>query len=229
MTILDINKICHSFDDKPILKNISLSMKKGETIGIIGASGVGKTTLFNIIAGLLKADSGSINIEKDYKIGYMLQKDLLLAFKTVYDNIALPLVIQKKDKEYIRQKIEDKLESFGLKGLENKYPSSLSGGQRQRAALLRTYMFSADILLLDEPFSALDYITKQEMYEWFLNIKRELNISTMIISHDIDEVVSLCDKVYVLKNRPANITKEFNIVKDEINNIKAEIYKEIKK
>ena len=214
MNILDIKNVCHNFDDKEVLKDININVKKGETIGIIGPSGVGKTTLFNIVAGLLEASSGEIIYDKNIKISYMLQKDLLLPFKTVYDNIALPLIIQKKDKKYIKDKIESKLEIFGLKGLEKKYPSSLSGGQRQRVALLRTYMFSDDLVLLDEPFSALDYITKHEMYEWFLNIKKEMNLTSLIISHDIEEVVYLCDRVYVLLGSPAIIKKVFEIDKN---------------
>ncbi|MSN97003.1 ABC transporter ATP-binding protein [Campylobacter sp. FMV-PI01] len=211
MTILNIKNICHKFDDKEILKDINLSVKKGETIGVIGPSGIGKSTLFNIIAGLLKQTSGEIIYDKNIKISYMLQKDLLLPFKTVYNNIALPLVIQKKSKKYIKEKIESKLEIFGLKGLENKYPNSLSGGERQRAALLRTYMFSDDIVLLDEPFSALDYFTKHEIHKWFLDIKNKMNLTSLIISHDIEEVLHLCDIVYILSGRPATIKKIFEI------------------
>lgn len=144
----------------------------------------------------------------------MIQKDLLLPYKTVYDNIALPLVIQNKDKKYIRNKIESKLKTFRLDGSENNWPNYQVARDKER--LLRTFMFSDKIVLLDEPFSALDYFTKHEMYDWALNIKDKMCLTTLIISHDIDEVVYLCDRVYVLMGRPATIRKIVQIDKNNL-------------
>ena len=144
---------------------------------ILGVSGVGKTTLFNVIAGLIKPDSGKVFLDgRDItnttgNTSYMLQKDLLLPYKTIIDNVSLPLVIRGEKKSKAREYASKYFEEFGLKGTENKYPHQLSGGMRQRAALLRTYLFSDQVALLDEPFSALDSITKTSMHQWFLKVK----------------------------------------------------------
>lgn len=237
MNILDIKDISHSFDNKKnTIEDIFFCVKKGEIVGIIGPSGVGKSTLFNIIAGLIKPTSGKVFLEneditgKTAKVSYMLQKDLLLPFMTVYENIALPLTIKKVNKKEIEKKINENLSKFGLENLCNRYPKELSGGQRQRVALLRTYMFSDKIVLLDEPFSALDYITKDTMYNWFLKLKKELNLTCLLITHDIDEAIRLSDTVYVIQGAPGKFVKKFDIQKDEksMMEIKKKIYEVIK-
>lgn len=143
----------------------------------------------------------------------MLQKDLLLPFKKVYDNIALPLMLQNQSKSEIHAKITPLLMAFGLEELTDKYPSQLSGGQRQRAALLRTYLSNDSIMLLDEPFSALDFVTKNQMYDWFGNFQKDKQLTCLIITHDIDEAMYLSDELYVLKGMPARLAHHFVLPK----------------
>lgn len=215
--LLKIENIYGGYGEKIVIKDISLEVKEGETLGIIGKSGSGKTTLLNIIAGLAKPLRGKVILddeditEKTGKVSYMLQKDLLLPFKTVAENIALPLIIRGEDKNSAIKKILPYFEEFGLKGYDKKYPSSLSGGMRQRAALLRTYMSSGKIMILDEPFSSLDYLTRTKMHHWYKNLSKKLGLSTIIISHDIDEILKLSDRLLILKGNPANFDEEIEI------------------
>ena len=166
MNKLEVIKISKSFDGNSVLKDISIELNKGELVCLLGVSGGGKTTLFNIISGLLTPDKGQVLLDgKDITnqpghISYMLQKDLLLPYRTIEDNTALPLLLKGMKKKEARIQVSPLFSQFGLEGTQKKYPSQLSGGMRQRAALLRTYMFSKDVALLDEPFSALDTITK---------------------------------------------------------------------
>ena len=175
-----MENVSKSFGDKKVLESVSLTLEEGEIVCILGASGVGKSTLFHIISGLLMPDEGRVLLDgedvtgKPGKISYMLQKDMMLPYKTVLDNVALPLIIKKTSGEgkiwpwrrirTAREKAAAYFEEFGLSGYEKKYPAQLSGGMRQRAALLRTYLFSQEVALLDEPFSALDTITKGKMH-----------------------------------------------------------------
>lgn len=145
----------------------------------------------------------------------MLQKDLLLPFKSVYENITLPLVLQNLPKSAIDAKIMPLLAIFGLEQLYQKYPSQLSGGQRQRAALLRTYVSNDHLMLLDEPFSALDFVTKHQMYDWFCDFQQQQKITCLMITHDIDEAIYLADEIYVLKGVPAKFEAHFVIDKKE--------------
>lgn len=217
--VLQIENISHTYDVQPVFTDLNLAVQTGEIVSIVGASGVGKTTLFNIVAGLIKPTSGRVFIAGQNRsgqaghVGYMLQKDLLLPFKTVYDNISLPLTLQKKSKAQIAQAIEPKLDDFGLRGLQHQYPHQISGGQRQRAALLRTYLSDSPIMLLDEPFSALDYVTKNDMYDWFKRLQRRLNLTCLIITHDIDEAIQLADRLLVLQGFPATFTEQITIAK----------------
>ena len=217
MKKLEVKNISKNFDGKPVLKDVSIELNQGELVCLLGVSGGGKTTLFNIISGLLSPDSGQVLLDgKDItnqpgNISYMLQKDLLLPYRTIEDNAALPLLLKGEKKKDARKKVSPLFEQFGLEGTQKKYPSQLSGGMRQRAALLRTYMFSKDVALLDEPFSALDTITKSSMHKWYLNVMQQIRLSTLFITHDIDEAILISDRIYLLSGSPGEITDEIII------------------
>ena len=212
---LEIKNLSYSFGDNHILKDINIYVKENEMVAIVGSSGVGKSTLFNLIAGVLKKQSGEITINgsDDYigKVAYMLQKDLLFEHKTIINNVILPLIIAKIDKKVALEEGRKILKQFNLEKYADKYPKQLSGGMRQRVALIRTYMFKRNIFLLDEAFSALDAITKKELHKWYLNLKREFNLTTLLITHDIEEAVFLSDRIYILANKPGEIIKEIKI------------------
>lgn len=214
---LQVKNVSVEFEGKKIIEDISIDLNKGELVCILGTSGVGKTTLFNVISGLISPTSGEVfldgkNIlENSGKISYMLQKDLLLPFKTIIDNVSLPLIIKGVKKSEARERAQKYFAEFGLSGTEKKYPNQLSGGMRQRAALLRTYMFSCEVALLDEPFSALDAITKRKMQNWYLNIMEKIKLSTLFITHDIDEAILISKRIYIISGNPGKITKEIKI------------------
>ena len=213
--ILDIKNLSYSFGNNPILKDINIHVNKNEMVAIVGSSGVGKSTLFNLIAGVLKKQTGeiSINGSDDYigKVAYMLQKDLLFEHKTIIDNVILPLIIAKVNKKEALEEGNKILKQFNLDRYANKYPQQLSGGMRQRVALIRTYMFKRKIFLLDEAFSALDAITKKELHKWYLDLKKGFNLTTLLITHDIEEAVFLSDRIYILGNKPGEIIGEIKI------------------
>ena len=212
---LEIKNLSYSFGDNHILKDINIYVKENEMVAIVGSSGVGKSTLFNLIAGVLKKQSGEITIDgnNDYigKVAYMLQKDLLFEHKTIINNVILPLIIAKVDKKIALEEGKKILKQFNLEKYADKYPKQLSGGMRQRVALIRTYMFKRNIFLLDEAFSALDAITKKELHKWYLNLKKEFNLTTLLITHDIEEAIFLSDRIYILANKPGEIIKEIKI------------------
>ena len=217
MPVLEVKGVSNGFDGEEIIRNISLELKEGEIVSLLGVSGGGKTTLFNIIAGLSTPDEGNIYLEgqeitgKPGNISYMLQKDLLLPYRTLLDNVALPLTIRGMKKSEAREKAAGYFEEFGLEGAEKKYPAEISGGMKQRAALLRTYLFSEKVALLDEPFSALDMLTKASVHEWYLEVMEKIKLSTLFITHDIDEAILLSDRIYLLTGKPGSITKEIVI------------------
>lgn len=221
MSILQVKDVSKSFDGENIIKDISVELTEGEIVALLGISGSGKTTLFNIIAGLSTPDKGEIILEnetvtgKPGNISYMLQKDLLLPYRTIIDNVALPLIIKGMSKKEAREKAGALFSQFGLEGNEKKYPFQLSGGMKQRAALLRTYLFSNKVALLDEPFSALDMLTKSAVHRWYLDIMEEIKLSTLFITHDIDEAILLSDRIYILTGKPGTITKEIVISKEK--------------
>ena len=217
MKKLEVCAVSKSFDGKPVLEDVSVTLNAGELVCLLGVSGAGKTTLFNIISGLVKPDEGSVLLDGEDitgnpgKISYMLQKDLLLPYRTIEDNVALPLLIKGEKKRQAREQVKPYFAEFGLEGTEKKYPHQLSGGMRQRAALLRTYLFSKDVALLDEPFSALDTLTKGAMHDWYLEVMEQIRMSTLFITHDIDEAILLSDRIYLLGGRPGRITDEIVI------------------
>ena len=217
MEKLEVKNVSKSFDGNRVLKDISIELNRGELVCLLGVSGGGKTTLFNIISGLLTPDSGCVLLDgKDITnqpghISYMLQKDLLLPYRTIEDNVALPLLLKGVKKKEARKKVSPMFSQFGLEGTQKRYPSQLSGGMRQRAALLRTYMFSRDVALLDEPFSALDTITKSSMHKWYLNVMEQIKLSTLFITHDIDEAILISDRIYLLSGSPGEIKGEIII------------------
>lgn len=218
MYALEVKNVSFSYDNKTnTLENINLTLNRGELVCLLGVSGGGKTTLFNIIAGLLRPQSGSVLLENEDvtgqtgKISYMLQKDMLLPYRTVEDNVALPLIIKGTKKRAARRLVGEYFAQFGLDGTQKKYPAELSGGMRQRAALLRTYMFGGSAALLDEPFSALDTITKSEMHRWYLDVMDKIKLSTIFITHDIDEAIMLSDRIFLLSGKPGTLSEEIVI------------------
>lgn len=217
MAELITKQIKKVFDGQTIIEDISIELHDKEIVSLLGVSGSGKTTLFNVISGLLKPEEGQVLLNgKDITgesghISYMLQKDLLLPFRTIEDNVALPLILKGMKKKQAREKVLPYFAEFGLSGTEKKYPNQLSGGMRQRAAFLRTYMFSNEIALLDEPFSALDTITKSAVHRWYLSVMEEIKLSTLFITHDIDEAILLSDRIYLLTGRPGHISDEIII------------------
>lgn len=218
MSKLEVRDVSFSYDNNTkVIQNINITLNKGELVCLLGVSGCGKTTLFNVISGLNSPQSGEVLLDGENiagqpgRISYMLQKDLLLPYRTVEDNVALPLIIKGMKKSEARKKVSPKFKEFGLEGTQKKYPAELSGGMRQRAALLRTYMFSNDVALLDEPFSALDTITKGEIHRWYLDVMEKIRLSTLFITHDIDEAILLSDRIYLLGGKPGTITDEIII------------------
>jgi ABC-type nitrate/sulfonate/bicarbonate transport system ATPase subunit len=214
---LELKEIYKAFEDTSVLEGISLQLKNKEFVSILGPSGSGKSTIFNIVSGLLKPDGGEVAIEgENYtgrtgRVSYMYQKDLLLPWRKVIDNTSLPLLVKGMKKQQAREAAAPFFKVFGLEGFEHKYPFQLSGGMRQRAALLRTYMFSKDIMLLDEPFGGLDAITRAKMHQWLLEVLQQLETSILFITHDIEEAIYLSDRVYILSERPAVVKKEIVI------------------
>ena len=206
---LEARGLCLSWDGMAVARDVSLAVGEGEVVCLVGRSGCGKTTLFHALAGLSRPDAGRVLLRgedvtgRPGRVSYMLQKDLLLPNLTVLDNVCLPLVLGGMPRREARAKATPLFERFGLVGCEDQWPSQLSGGMRQRAALLRTYLMDNDVVLLDEPFSALDALTRADMRSWFCGIVRELGLSALVVTHDVDEAVSMADRVYVMRGVPA--------------------------
>jgi ABC-type nitrate/sulfonate/bicarbonate transport system ATPase subunit len=207
--MVELENVCKKFEDRTVLQDITLYLKRGEFVSILGPSGCGKSTLFNIITGFVKEDSGRLFVRDD--IGYMQQKDLLLPWKTVLSNVVLPLDIKGRDKNQSRRDAKKYIDMFGLDGYENKYPYELSGGMKQRASFLRTFLCSKEIMLLDEPFGALDSITRGKMQNWILDMKEKLHRSILFVTHDIEEAIVLSDRIYVLSSKPGRVKEEIAV------------------
>lgn len=199
------------------LGQINLRSADREFVGILGPSGCGKSTLFNIISGLMRPEQGSVLIDgldvtgKTGRVSYMRQKDLLLPSLNILENVSIPLVLKGLPRKKACAQAKKHLKQFGLEGFESHYPRQLSGGMRQRAAMLRTYLFSSDILLLDEPFASLDAITKRKMQAWLIDVFNQINPTVMFITHDVDEALYLCDKIYVLSECPTVVKLEIKV------------------
>lgn len=193
------------------LAPVTLSIAPGRFVSLIGPSGCGKSTMFNIIAGLLQPSGGRVLIDGQDstgiigRVGYMLQKDLLLSWRTVLDNVILGMEIQGVPLKAARERALPLLRRYGLSGFEHQYPRALSGGMRQRAALLRTLLFDTEIMILDEPFGALDAQTKLHMQEWLLRLWADFGKTVVFVTHDVEEAIYLSDEVHVMGTRPGRI------------------------
>jgi ABC-type nitrate/sulfonate/bicarbonate transport system ATPase subunit len=218
---LELRHLSMSYDDGSsrieALRNVSMIARPGELISIVGPSGCGKSTLLAIVAGLSEPDGGEILIEgipTRRRLGMaalMPQKDLLLPWKTVLDNTTIGLEIRGVHRREARREALAHFPLFGLEGFEHRYPHTLSGGMRQRAALLRTILTHRDILLLDEPFGALDALTRAEMQQWLLDIRGSLNRTILFVTHDVEEAIYLSDRVYVMSRRPGTVVETLDI------------------
>lgn len=218
-TILKINNLSKSFftldGEIEVLKDLNITLNEGEKIAIVGPSGCGKSTILNLISGLIKPSKGTVQLNGN--VGYMFQKDNLLEWRTIYRNITIGLEIKGKITIEQKERITDLLKKYGLYDFRNSYPSELSGGMRQRVALIRTLVLNPDILLLDEPFSALDSQTKITVNEDVYNIVTKENKSVILVTHDISEAIAFCDKVILLTKRPACVKKTYDIQFNGIN------------
>ena len=222
MKILDIKnlrKIYHTKNDEILaVDDFSYCLEEGEFISIVGPSGCGKSTILSILCNLIDYSSGNIKFYNNSKIGYMLQEDSLFEFKNILDNCLIGLEINKTLNEESKKYVEKLLKTYGLYSFKDKYPNNLSGGMRQRVALIRTLATNPDILLLDEPFSALDYQTRLKVSDDVYNIIKKEKKSAIMVTHDIAEAISMSDKVIVLTNRPSKIKNIYEIKLDNKSN-----------
>lgn len=213
-----IREVSKTLDGLHTLDRISLGVRDREFVAVLGPSGCGKSTLLNIISGLITPDQGQILIgDEDFtgrtgRVSYMQQKDLLLPSRNILDNVIIPLLLKGIKKNRARDVAHSFFADFGLEGFECYYPDQLSGGMRQRAALLRTYLFASDILLLDEPFASLDAINRRKMQLWLRDLRLNYPSSVLFVTHDIDEALILADRVYVFSARPARVIYEFDLL-----------------
>ena len=221
LELKNIHYTYHTLDgETPALTDISFSLNKGEFVAIVGPSGCGKSTLLSLIAGLSTPEKGLIKINGKYlresttNIGYMLQHDELFEWRTIYHNVLLGLEVQHMLSAKTKARAHELLDIYGLKSFENSHPSELSGGMRQRAALIRTLVLEPDILLLDEPFSALDYQTRLTVGDDIGQIIRQEGKSALLVTHDLSEAVSLADRVIILSGRPASIRQTIPLIFD---------------
>ncbi len=216
-TLLDLRGVSKTFGTTTALSPMDLEIERGSFVSIVGPSGCGKSTLFNVLSGLLRPDGGTITLEgKDVigatgHVGYMLQKDLLVPWRTVLGNITLGARLKGKVTPENREQATGFAEKYGLGEFLNHYPSALSGGMRQRVALMRTLATNHQLLLLDEPFGALDAQTRFEMQQWLLQVWRDTERTVLFITHDVDEAVFLSDRVLVMSPRPGRVVDDLRV------------------
>lgn len=221
MVMLDVREISKTFrtPDGPVtvIDQLAIHAEAGEFVAIIGPSGSGKSTLFNIIAGLETPDAGAVLIDsvdvtgRRGQVAYMPQRDALLPWRSIIDNAVLATIVQRGDVAAARREARALLHEFGLAGWGDARPAMLSGGMRQRAALLRTVLWHRPIMLLDEPFGALDALTRAQLQQWLLGLWDRLDRTILLVTHDIDEALLLADRVYVLTPRPAQVALELTV------------------
>ena len=218
---IELREVHKSFrvDGRPVtaLGGMSISARKGEFVVLIGPSGCGKSTVLNIVCGLMEPDAGEVLLDgrpvrdRAGLLGYMLQKDLLLPWRKVLDNVILGPEISGTERKKAREEALCLLPLFGLEGFEDSYPDALSGGMRQRAALLRTFLCGRSTMLLDEPFGALDALTRRQLQQWLLGVWSQFRQTIIFVTHDMDEAVYLADRVYVMTPRPGRIRLQMEI------------------
>ncbi|MBM4638456.1 ATP-binding cassette domain-containing protein [Rhodococcus hoagii] len=203
--VVELATVTKSFGTRRVLDGIDLAVRQGEFVSVIGPSGCGKSTVFGIVAGLDSPDSGSVSAPT---CAHMPQKDLLFPWRSVLENTALGLEVQRLPKKQARARAAELFPRFGLAGFEDARPHQLSGGMRQRAALLRTVVQDRSVLLLDEPFGALDSLTRTEMQTWLQDVWQQYRWTVLMITHDVREAVFVSDRVIVLSARPATVRRE---------------------
>ena len=212
LSIKNLKKIYHTQDNETLaVDNFSFDLQDGEFVAIVGPSGCGKSTILSILCGLEEKSSGSIEKNKDISLGYMLQQDCLFPWRNIFDNCTLGLEIKNTLTSEKKNYVNQLLDTYGLKDFKTSYPNNLSGGMRQRVALVRTLATKPDILLLDEPFSALDYTSRLAISDDIYQILKKEKKSVIMVTHDIGEAIAMCDKVIVLTNRPAQIKSIYDI------------------
>lgn len=214
---LELENVHKAFGVTQVLDGVSLRVREGEFVSILGPSGAGKSTLFQMLIGGAQADRGSIRFEgeplgaRQGHFAFMPQRDALMPWRRILDNATLGLEVQGSTRKAAREKVLPLLPEFGLAGFENHYPAQLSGGMRQRAALLRTVVQQREVLLLDEPFGALDALTRTGMQRWLEAMWKRHRWTALLITHDLREAVYLSDRIYVLSARPACVLREFAV------------------
>ena len=212
LSIKKLKKIYHTKDgETKAVEDFSFDLKEGEFVAIVGPSGCGKSTILSVLCGLEEKSDGEINLKKDSNVGYMLQQDSLFEWRNILDNCLLGLEINKSLNDNSKKRVIDLLNTYGLKDFIYRYPDNLSGGMRQRLALIRTLATNPDLLLMDEPFSALDYQSRLAISDDIYNILKKEKKTMIMVTHDIAEAISMCDKVIVLSNRPATIKSIYEI------------------
>lgn len=238
LNVCNLRKIYHTKDEEILaVDNFSFSLHKGEIVAIVGPSGCGKSTILNMIGDLIPKSSGKIEFNEEKNISYMLQEDALFSFRTVFKNCLIGLEIKNIDNEENKNYVNKLLKKYGLEEFKDSYPSNLSGGMRQRVALIRTLATHPNLILLDEPFSALDFQSRLSLTDDVYKIIKEEKISAIMITHNIEEAASMADRIIVLSDRPSiikNIYKtnfnelpSINRKNENFNNLCTEIWKDI--